>query len=180
MTNTTICTGLLLTGIALAVASDVSRRRIPNAVTAIVAVAALATAGFARGPLAILEGAALVAAVLAVGSFAFALRWLGGGDVKLIAALSASLVPVDVLFFSLFTAVCGGLVAAAYAALRGRLGATIASVARSATSSLQLRRHVAPQTAGLRVPYALAIAGGYVLTLTLAAHGSLDPLRFVR
>ncbi|HZO95178.1 MAG TPA: prepilin peptidase [Candidatus Baltobacteraceae bacterium] len=170
----TICIALLLAGVALAAASDLVSRRIPNVLVLAVAFVAIAASGIERGPLAVVVALLLGCAVLALGTVAFSMRILGGGDVKLIAALAAALTPLDALSFIFLTAACGALVALAYAAHRRRLRAVLTSVSHSAAATVQLRRHVAPAISGVRIPYAIAIAGGFVLILSLhAAHVAL-------
>lgn len=70
---------------------------------------------------------------------------LGGGDIKLISALSVWLLPIELTRFVLSIMVAGGLVGAAYLA--------VGFVRR-------LRDKQAPAAAG--VPYALAIVGGFL------------------
>jgi prepilin peptidase CpaA len=169
-----ICTALLLAGVAIAAANDIARRKISNRLVVPIGLVAIAAALLERGPIALVVAVALICAVLAFGTVAFSLRILGGGDVKLIAALAASLAPGDVVLFVLFTAAGGAVVAAAYAALKGRLGSVVTSVSRSASATVQLRRRVAPATSGLRVPYALAIGVGFIMTVSLHS-GMLIP-----
>ncbi len=173
-----ICIALLLAGTAFAAAADIARRRIPNQIVAPVALVAIAAATIERGPLAFVIAVLLGCAILALGTLAFSLRILGGGDVKLIAALAAALTPADALSFVLLTAACGAVVAIAYAAMRGRLHGVLGAVTRSASATVQLRRHVAPATSGLRVPYAVAIGCGFVLVLCM--HTSVATLALLR
>ncbi len=173
-----ICIALLLAGAAFAAAADIVRRRIPNQIVAPVALVAIAASTIERGPFAFVIAILLGCAILALGTLAFSLRILGGGDVKLIAALAAALTPADALSFVLLTAACGAVVAIAYAAMRRRLRSVVGAVARSASATVQLRRHVAPASSGLRIPYAVAIACGFVLVLSF--HTSFTTLALVR
>jgi len=174
----TLCIALLLTGAALAALNDVVSRRIPNQLVVALALVAVAGAALERGPLAFVIALLLGCAVLALGTFAFSLRILGGGDVKLIAALAAALTPADAVSFVLITAACGALVALAYATYRRRLASVLGAVTRSASATVQLRRHVAPAISGLRVPYAVAIASGFALVL--CAHVSIAGSAVIR
>ena len=96
---------------ALGCATDLRTRRIPNALTAGGAICAcayhLTTAGWSG------LGHALGGLVvgLAVFLMPFALGGLGGGDVKLVAALGAWLGPSDALWLALYTALSGGVLA---------------------------------------------------------------------
>jgi prepilin peptidase CpaA len=132
-----------------AAASDVRTRRIPNALTGTLAVLGVATAGATGG----LSGAgialAILAFLLAVGTVAFARRWFGGGDIKLLAAGCCGLSPALAVDFLLYTALCGGLL-------------SLYSLASSQRMVTALITRQLPQT-GERLPYAVAVAGGALL-----------------
>ncbi len=95
----------------------------------------------------------------------FLVRGIGGGDVKLMAAVSAWLGIGHAVVFILATAIAGGLLALGYLALRKQTGEALSKMART------IRFHLA---AGLRplepageqagrsvhLPYTLAIASG--------------------
>ncbi len=113
--------GLLL----CAAASDVATRRIPNRLTA-----ALALVGVARLAAGLAAGGgwadpaldlAAAGAVLALGAAGFAAGAIGGGDVKLAAAAALWLGAGAVGTFLAFSALAGGVLAAAYLGL-GVLG----------------------------------------------------------
>lgn len=81
--------GFLIASGGFAAWSDLFRRRIPNWLCAITALAGLAIA-VASGSLAMVGNHALHAAIaLAVGMALFALRIVGGGDAKFYAAIAA-------------------------------------------------------------------------------------------
>lgn len=105
--------------ILIAVAFDLWRREIPDWIPAmLLALAVIATAaGFTATNWAALAGG--FALGLALAGFFFALGGLGGGDVKLIAALGAALGPIALLQSLLWIAVSGGLLAVV-AKLRGK------------------------------------------------------------
>jgi prepilin peptidase CpaA len=106
----------LISIIALAVAAsaaaiDLGTRRIPNLLTFGSAACAIAfhtvTAGFSGGGYALagwLVGAAIFFPV-------FALRGMGAGDVKLVAALGAWLGPLGALYVAAGSAIAGGVIA---------------------------------------------------------------------
>ncbi|MDB5027197.1 MAG: type leader peptidase family protein [Candidatus Eremiobacteraeota bacterium] len=129
-----------------AAASDVRARRIPNALTGALAVAGVAVAGATGG----LQGAAVAVAILAfllaVGTYAFSRRWFGGGDIKLLAAGCCGLSPALAVDFLIYTALCGGLLSLYALATSQRMVAFV------------ITRQL-PQT-GERLPYAVAAAGG--------------------
>lgn len=170
----TIGFALVLAAAVIAAIFDVRTRRIPNAL-----VIALFAAGLAVNALAGWQFAAIDAivaiAVLIAGTAAFALKLIGGGDIKLLAAAAGTLGFPAAAWFVLFTFVCGGLIAVLYSAARGTLGATAANV----------RGLVLPMAAGIRpmrltngtsMPYALAICAGALLALVTG--GSVPHLRF--
>ncbi|GAC1304902.1 MAG: hypothetical protein NVS2B3_05240 [Vulcanimicrobiaceae bacterium] len=150
---------LVLGACVIAVATDVTTRRIPNVLTAALAVAALAL--HAIGGLASFGIAcATLVGVLIVGFVAFSFGWLGGGDVKLLAAGAAALGFPDAIPFLIYTALAGGIFALVFAIALGRLGSVVASLA------LVLRPFaykgtvaVAPRKP-ITLPYAVAIASG--------------------
>lgn len=96
---------------AVAVATDVSARRIPNWLTMPAAAAALVVHGAVLG----WPGAwhALGGLVLGLAMFLpfFLLGGMGAGDVKLLAALGAWLGPADVVWVALYAAIAGGVLA---------------------------------------------------------------------
>lgn len=100
---------LALSGFLLgAVVTDLVRLRIPNAITLGVAGLFLVKAmlGLADGP--VILHVAIGGVVLLVGFAAFALRIIGGGDAKLIAALALWFGPQDVAGFLAMTGIVGG------------------------------------------------------------------------
>lgn len=126
--------------------------RIPNLLTVVLAASFLPAALLA--PAAVDWPWHLGAAVLvfAAGAACFAMGWLGGGDVKLAAAVALWLGPVTPQFLVVM-AVVGGAVALAVLATR-RL---ITGVAAMRGRAFDLPRLL---TEGEGVPYGLAIAGG--------------------
>lgn len=136
-----------------AAASDAATRRIPNRLTALLAVVGLARiaaeiagGGGWQGPLLDL---AVAAAVLAAGAGLFALGLAGGGDVKLAAAATLWLGVGSVGPFLVVTALAGGVLGLVYLGL----GAFRRRAGRAAPS----------------LPYGIALAaGGLAATLHLA------------
>ncbi|GAC1307451.1 MAG: hypothetical protein NVSMB19_20200 [Vulcanimicrobiaceae bacterium] len=165
---------LVLGACAIAVATDVATRRIPNLLTAALAVAALAlhaAAGWSSFGVA----CATLVVVLLIGFVAFSFGWLGGGDVKLLAAGAAALGYPDAVPFLIYTALAGGVLAIAFALALGRLGSVFASI------GLVLRPFaykgtvaVAPRKP-ITLPYAVAIASG--ATAVALSHSVVPLLR---
>jgi prepilin peptidase CpaA len=117
-----------LTIACVACVTDLRTRRIPNLLTFGSALAGMLY-HFATGGVEGLGHAAL-GWLLAVIVFLlpFALGGLGGGDVKLLAALGAWLGPADALWLLLYTGVAGGLMAIGVALIYGYLGTALKNI----------------------------------------------------
>jgi prepilin peptidase CpaA len=137
---------ILAAAAVVAAASDVRARKIPNALTGALAVAGVAVAGTTGGFPGAGVALAILAVLLAAGTYAFTRGWFGGGDIKLLAAGCCGLSPALAGDFLIYTALCGGLLSL-YA---------LASSHRMATALITRQL---PQT-GERLPYAVAAAGG--------------------
>lgn len=171
----TLTVGLVLVASLLAAVSDVRTRRIPNALVFALFLSGLAANAFLGWHAAAMD-MVLTFAVLLAGSVAFSFRLIGGGDVKLLAAAAGTLgLPLAVTFV-LFTLLCGGVLAVAYSAARGRLRATIANVQSMALPVFAGARPVRPQDS-LAMPYALAIFAG--ATCAALANGFIPTLRLL-
>lgn len=140
-----------------AAVSDFRRFTIPNWIVLslivlwLVRLAISAVAGAALLPMAFSALAAL--AVLAGGAFAFQRGWLGGGDVKLLAATVLWLPAGQAVDFLSLVALLGGALAA--------ITIVAARLLRPAVAGPEGSRPVV----GLRLPYGVAIAGAGLLIL---------------
>jgi prepilin peptidase CpaA len=146
-------TGLL----GLAALTDLQEYRIPNSVT--LAIAALFPV-YALLPWAGVDVAgalAVGAAVLAGGTALFALGVFGGGDVKLMAAVSLWIGPSACLDFILVTALFGGAIALVQIS-HWRLAVAQVLADRGETG-------VAHTLLGRDVPYAVAIVAATFVTM---------------
>lgn len=107
-------------------AGDLRTRRIPNRLTVAVAVLALPFwwfAGLQPWPdIAVQLGLALL--VLLAFNLVFQLGWMGGGDVKLLAALALWLPPKAMLMLLVIMSVAGGVLTIFYALRHRRAKAT--------------------------------------------------------
>lgn len=111
----------LLTALAIALLvaafTDLRSRQISNKLNAAVALGApffwWAT-GLSLGDVAWQLGVALLALVILAGLFA--LRWMGGGDVKLLAALALWVKPGDFGLLIIYMAIIGGVLTLAFGA----------------------------------------------------------------
>jgi prepilin peptidase CpaA len=165
---------IVLAACAVAVATDVSSRRIPNALTLALAAAALglhAMQGWAS------FGASLAAlvAVMLLGFAAFSMGWLGGGDVKLAAAAAAAFGFPDAVPFLLYTAIGGGLLALVVALVTGRASTVIRSVALILRPFAYKGTIAVAPTKPIMLPYAVAIAAG--ATAVALSHTAAPFLR---
>jgi prepilin peptidase CpaA len=150
---------VLLAAVVAACILDLRRRRIPNALVLATLAAGVALQTFlpsGEGLFAATSpgGLGAASALLAVGFMLILvlLLWrsgfFGGGDAKLLAALSAFAGPAGVVPLLLATLCCGGLLAIASALPRLRLVSLFPGTAA---------------LSGLRLPYAFAIAAGALL-----------------
>jgi prepilin peptidase CpaA len=160
--STLILNFVLLAALGLATASDLRQRRIPNLLTfSAVGLGLALNAGFFG-----LDGLSQSAQGLGLGLGMllplFVLRWMGAGDVKLMAAIGALKGPEFVLFACLWAAVFGGAIALIGLLRARRFGLAMAHLYYS---------RLMPQPGGSfmsgawRMPYAPAIALGTLLTL---------------
>ena len=144
---------------------DVRTRRIPNALTGVAALAALAV-HVPAGPSAVLLSLAAMIAVFLIASLAFSVGWFGGGDVKLIAVCCGLAGSSGAFTLVLYVLAAGAVLALVTALARGRLIALLRSTAAVAA-------HGAPAQAA-SLPYAVAIAGG---SITYVASSIIPVLR---
>ena len=152
----------------VACATDLRSRRIPNVLTLSAAALGMATSAWTGGPEAAMTSSAGWITGLAIFFVPFALRGLGGGDVKLLAALGAWVGPTDVIWVALYTGVAGGLLAIGTALANGYLRTALANIRLliahwrvagvTAMPELTLERSAAPKLA-----YALPILCGTVV-----------------
>jgi prepilin peptidase CpaA len=152
--------------------TDLRSRRIPNYLTFGGAVAALVFHLVTGG----LSGLGWAAAGWGVGLLLFlpifALRGIGGGDVKLLAALGAWLGPSLTLWLAFWSAIAGGAFALVVALASGYAVKAFRNVwgMLSYWRVMGLQPHPAvtlESGAGPRLPYSLPIAAGLGLTLWL-------------
>jgi prepilin peptidase CpaA len=156
----------------LAAVWDIRTRRIPNWLSLPALATALILQGITGGIRA--TGLALLAAVLAGGIFfAFFLAGgMGGGDVKLIAAIAAGVGLQHVGALLVFTSLCGGAMAMWLALRHGKLRRTFGNIRTLAVHHRHSGFNPHPEwhvqnSRTLRLPYAVAIAAGTFLTLSL-------------
>lgn len=156
--------------LAGAVFFDLRERRIPNALVLTGALLALALSllpsgvGLADALQGLVLGFALLLPL-------YLIRAMGAGDVKLMAMVGAFVGGDEVLAVWLLTLVCGGVLSITLALRHRLLGAVLRNTGWIAFATLnRLGRDAAPTLAAehgnkVRLPYAVAIAGGTLLTL---------------
>jgi len=164
-------------GVALVVAAgatltDLQAARIPNTLTVTSGLAGLLAHSVLPGGAGWATSLGGMAAGLAVFFPFFALGGLGGGDVKLMAALGAWVGWPAVLSLALYTALAGGVVAFGVALARGYLRQALRNLA--ALARFWMVAGVQPDPAltlehgrGPRVPYALPMFVGLIATVWL-------------
>ena len=170
----TLVEWLAATTALLACVTDVTTRRVPNVLTFGAALIGVAVHIMLSGP----RGAMFAVIGWAIGLLLFlplfALRGLGGGDVKLLAAFGAFVGPRLVVWTGLYGAIAGGLFAVVLTLGRGVFGRSVGNVRFILT---QWRvAGVAPvdgftldNSASVRLPYALPLACGLLVALWLQA-----------
>jgi prepilin peptidase CpaA len=146
--------------LAVACASDVATRRVPNVLVIAIAVtgafAQFTSGGFDRA----LAGIAGGAGILALFLLAWATGKLGGGDLKLAAATAVWLSPSKLVPFVLFTAMAGLPVAlAAWGSHRLQLFRVSRGAAASGDGEIEL----APARPTVPLSVAIALGAGAAL-----------------
>jgi prepilin peptidase CpaA len=160
---------ILLPLAATAAASDISSRRVSNRLNLTILLVGLgwraAVATTTHDPMFAVAGLAGAAVGLAMLLGPFAARWVGAGDVKLLAACGLWLGPTDAFLAGLFGLFGGGVLAAAIAVTGG--ASLRRSVMRSVSASfVTLTSPIAPRRALHQVvPLAVPIAAAAVAIL---------------
>lgn len=169
MTENTVVTAMVLATSVAACVLDVRTRRIPNVLTFGSALAGVAFHTLSSGG----GGALTSAGGWLTGTLLFlpffALRGMGGGDVKLLAALGAWLGPQETLWLAAYSALAGGVIGAGVALARGYLGTALRNVLAMITYWMYVGfRPVEGLTldaATPRLAYAIPILAGTMVTL---------------
>jgi prepilin peptidase CpaA len=155
--------------------TDVATRRIPNKLTYLAMMVAIASRFALQGWHGL--GSAILGGLVGGGAFLifFLLHVMGAGDVKLIAAVGCFVGPGSAIEIVLASAIAGGIFALLYALRLGRLRAVLANVWDLIKFHAALGAQVHPtlnlsNPQAIRLPYGVAIASG-VLYSALASYG---------
>ena len=156
--------------VVAASACDLRTRRIPNALTLGAAAVAVTLHGVFGGWSGVLFAVSGGAAGFLLFVPLYALGGMGAGDVKLLAAIGAWLGPMGAVWTGLYGAIAGGIMALIVSLARGctkTLLGNIGTILRSwllvgirPVDGLTLASSSSP-----RLPYALALAAGTLVTL---------------
>jgi prepilin peptidase CpaA len=177
MAGETLIATIMLVAVSLVAAyTDLARRRISNVLTFGLAAVALVLS-CTHGALAFAVTAATYVALLAAGTIPFSRGWIGGGDVKLLAAGAVCAGWPGLVSLLLITSVAGGILAVIELARARRLHFALMQLATAAYVG-GLGRGVILEPERSRLPYALAILTG---ALYLLASETIAPwLQLVR
>ncbi len=145
--------------LSCAVWMDVRHRRIPNRLTVPAAAAGLLLAAVELGPAA---GALFSLKGFGAGFCLFFIPFLmggmGGGDVKLLAALGCWTGAAGIFTVFLYAALCGGVMSLAVIARNGGMPGLCVILGNLFFDLVSFRM---PETGALHIPYALPVAFGY-------------------
>jgi|SRR5262252_3439131 len=155
---------------AIAAQTDVRTRKIPNRLTfpaILLALATHAALGGWHGLMASLAGLAVALALVP----GWLMRWMGAGDVKLMAAAGAWLAWPQAVIALLASLVAGGVIALIVAARRRVLWNALRGAALTGVWTVARRGMPAPMlvSTGIRFPFALAVLAGSTMALWVKA-----------
>ena len=162
--------------VSLCVVVDVYTRRIPNVISGAAVLAGLGLNTLYFGTAGLIASVAGLLAPVAVLLFPFALGGLGGGDVKMMAAVGALLGPSLALAGLGVGVIYGGVLMIVHLIGRGRLREKLAAIGAMLTAATLTRSldplRVRPDDAGaIALPYSLPLGLG-TLTVLAFAHAT--------
>lgn len=175
MSYQTVATIAFVVVMLAALCWDVATRRIPNALVVVGILCALALRS-AVGPAALWSGMTGAALAFVIALPLFALRAMGGGDVKLFAAVGAFVGPSLFLPAFVASAIAGGVLGVVYAVRRGVVVPVMLSskdlLVNAATLGRSGERPKLGKPGAITVPYGAAIAIGSVAVWLFAGGGA--------
>jgi prepilin peptidase CpaA len=146
-----------------AAAIDLRTRRVPNVLTAGVALVGLGLAAMGLGRVGLSLSFAGCLVGLGVMLPGYLIGAMGGGDVKLLAAVGTLLGPGATLRAFVASAIAGGLIAIFVAWRRGRFAATVSGATALVTSAGSRIDEISDTRRDNRFAYAPAIAVGVIV-----------------
>lgn len=156
---------LLAAGLTVASALDFRTRRIPNTLTAAMAITGLALSLLRVSPLSPLAALLGIVVGMLLMLPGHVLGATGAGDVKLMGAVGAFMGPWPVTMAFVATAIAGGVLAMIVAARRGRVGSTLQLTALLVTNRGMARPAIESTGKANRFAYAPAIAIGTLVVV---------------
>ncbi|MDQ3421171.1 MAG: A24 family peptidase [Acidobacteriota bacterium] len=156
---------VLAVGLLSATVIDIKSRRIPNELTAGMAVLGMALAVSGTSGLSTVGSILGICFGLLLMMPGYTLGATGAGDVKLMAGVGAIVGPALVLSAFLFTAIAGGVLALIVAIRRQRLAATLAGTGRLMAAPASAPREIRAASSARRFAYGPAIAIGSMLAV---------------
>jgi prepilin peptidase CpaA len=151
---------------------DVRTRRIPNTLTATIAMLGLARLILVYNPIAAAQTLAAAAAIFAASFLLFCRGVFGGGDAKLVAAMVLLIGSNNVFGFLFLMSLCGGALAVA-ALLFDHIDLQCSRRSRLArVPSSDLVSEPATAVPRLTVPYGVAIAAAGVILILKTSFGN--------
>lgn len=162
MNYETMITPVIYVILAIAVVWDISSRKIPNALTMPAAAGGLVFHLSTKGVPGLKFSSLGLALGLGIFLVPYILGGIGGGDVKLLAALGAWLGPKSILIVTLYSGLAGGLLALGVIVVSGGKGFNfIRTTYENLVCFITSReRHLVASQEKLSMPYSLAIAVG--------------------
>ena len=151
--------------VSAAARADVRTRTIPNRLTfpaLLLGLAVHGALGGAEGLKSSLTGMLVAGGVLLPG---WLFRWMGAGDVKLMAAVGAWLAWPQALIAVLASLVMGGVISLIVALRKGLLRQALVGAAVIGAAALARSPVTPPVTTGVRFPFALAVFVGSTFAL---------------
>ena len=157
----------LAAGVAIAAAIDLRTRRVPNPLTALLAITGVALA--ASGLSGLTVGGSLMGFALGLALMlpSHVIGATGAGDVKLFAAAGALIGPGPIAMALLYTALAGGVLALVVALTRRRLRRTIGGTMQLIAAPASGAAAIEAPLENNRFAYAPAIAVGTFIAAAL-------------
>jgi len=167
---------LLVVFVCAAAVIDLRSRRIPNWLALAGTTVGISTSSFIGGSAGALDGLMGFGVGLLVLVPFFALRVLGAGDVKMLAAIGSFAGPGGVLYCALYAMIAGGLLAGIVLLGGGKARLALENIRAMSTTLLvnakDITAHAAEvgKNSAARLPYAVALAAGALTWIFLHAR----------